>query len=98
MSERPEERERRWERVRRALRLRHGGFEPDAGFAGRVVSRLPREPPDALGWAARRLLPVGLLLALALAGLALRESAAAAAVDPAETLGRWVLAGLGEPQ
>jgi hypothetical protein len=98
MRERPDELERRWQRVRRALRLRHAGIEADAGFAGRVVARLPARPPDALGWAAGRLLPVGLALALALGWLALRQTAAASSLDPVEALGSWVVAGLVEAE
>lgn len=40
--------------------------EPDPGFAGRVIERLP-QPTEVLGWAALRALPAALLLALALA-------------------------------
>ncbi len=86
----------RWLRFCRALRLRDAGVEPDPGFAGRVLARLPAEQPDALGWAAGRLVPVGLALALALGWLALRQGASSSPLDPAEALSAWVVAGLAE--
>ena len=57
--------------IRTTLRDGRTPFEPDAAFAARVVARLP-EPPDVLGWAALRLVPAALLLAL-LCGLALLD-------------------------
>ena len=44
----------------------HAGIEPDAGFAGRVVAALPTSSSELLGWAAMRLLPATLALALVL--------------------------------
>lgn len=41
--------------------------EPDAGFVARVVGALP-EPSSVLGWAALRVLPATLALALVLGG------------------------------
>lgn len=57
------------ERLRLAedlLRHHHSEIEPDAGFAGRVVAALPSSSSDLLGWAALRLLPATLALALVL--------------------------------
>jgi hypothetical protein len=57
------------ERLRLAedlLHNHHSGIEPDAGFAGRVVAALPTSSSDVLGWAAIRLLPATLALALVL--------------------------------
>jgi hypothetical protein len=88
--------EARWLRLCRALRLRDAGVEPDPGFAARVLARLPARAPDALGWAAGRLVPVGLALALALGWLALRQDANRSTLDPAEALATWVVAGLAE--
>jgi hypothetical protein len=52
--------------VRRALRDRRAGIEPDAHFANRVIARLPRNEGWSFDWAARRVLPVSLAVALAL--------------------------------
>jgi len=52
--------------VRRLLREHHARFEPDAHFADRIVARLPRNEAWSFGWAARRVLPVSLALALVL--------------------------------
>jgi hypothetical protein len=58
--------ESRLEDVRRLLRERHAGIEPDAHFVHRVIARLPRTPEWSIAWAARRILPVSLALAMAL--------------------------------
>jgi hypothetical protein len=58
--------ESRLEDVRRLLRERHAGIEPDAHFVNRVMARLPRDPAWSITWAARRILPASLALALAL--------------------------------
>lgn len=55
--------------VHAALRAHHAGIEPDAAFAARVLARLP-EAESPLAWAAMRLLPAGLVLAVLLAGAA----------------------------
>ena len=55
---------RRRQRVRTLLAGHHLAVEPDAGFAARVVSRL--EQPAPLAWAALRLLPAALAMALVL--------------------------------
>jgi hypothetical protein len=53
----------------------HANVEPDAGFAGRVASRLSRGRAEMLGWAALRLLPVSLLIAIVLGWTSLRTEA-----------------------
>lgn len=64
---------------------------PDPGFAARVLRRLPAErPADTFAWAALRLLPAALLLALGLAWAGWRslpagEELALAGDDPALT-------------
>ena len=57
----------RLDAVRSGLADHHGGVEPDAGFVGRVLARRPDGTAQTLGWAAARLLPVGVALALTLA-------------------------------
>lgn len=52
--------------VRRLLRDRHAGVEPDAQFAARVVLRLPRNEAWSFEWAVRRVLPASIAVALAL--------------------------------
>ena len=52
--------------VRRALRARHAGIEPDAHFADRVVARLPKDEGWTIAWAARRILPVSIAFAAVL--------------------------------
>lgn len=76
---------------------------PDAGFAARVLERLPeRRPTDLLGWAALRLLPPAFASALALAvwcvwatptpsGVWEAGSAAVESVSPETDLMAWVL-------
>ena len=49
--------------TRSALRAHRVDHLPDAAFAARVVARLPG-PTEALGWAALRLLPAAVALAL----------------------------------
>ena len=52
--------------VRRSLRARHAGIEPDAHFADRVIARLPKDEGWTIAWAARRILPVSLAFAVVL--------------------------------
>jgi hypothetical protein len=52
--------------VRRLLREHHAGVEPDALFAARVLARLPRNEGWSIGWAAGRVLPVTIALAMVL--------------------------------
>ncbi len=58
------------EETRGALRSRHAGVVPDAGFAVRVRARLRHEPAELLGLAALRMLPVTLIILLLLSWLA----------------------------
>lgn len=55
----------RWAAAGRLLAEPGASAEPDAGFAARVVANLP-QAPDVMGWAAVRLLPATLALALVL--------------------------------
>ena len=68
--------ERRLDDVRRSLRGRHAGIEPDAHFADRVIARLPKNEGWTIAWAARRILPVSVALAtvLMIAALATTRS------------------------
>jgi len=52
--------------VRRSLRTRHAGIEPDAHFADRVIARLPKDEGWTIAWAARRILPVSIAFAAVL--------------------------------
>lgn len=61
----------RFQLVAEVLGEHHAGAEPDVGFAGRVVAALPTSSSDLLGWAAIRLLPATLALALVLTAWAL---------------------------
>ena len=85
--------------ARSVLRAHHAGIEPDAGFAARVTLRLPAEPAVALGWAAARLLPVTLVLALVLAWFALQTAPAldtAATATESDDVLEWILDTNGE--
>ena len=62
----PDELERRLNDVRRSLRARHAGIEPDAHFADRVIARLPKDEGWTIAWAARRILPVSIAFAAVL--------------------------------
>ena len=62
----PDEIDGRLEEVRRRLRDRHAGIEPDAQFAARVVARLPRNAAWSIDWAALRVLPVSIAVAIVL--------------------------------
>ena len=62
----PDGLERRLDDVRRSLRGRHAGIEPDAHFADRVIARLPKNEGWTIAWAARRILPVSLAFAAVL--------------------------------
>lgn len=88
--------ERKLELTRRILRHHHAGVGPDAGFVARVTARLPA-PPDPLRWAAARLLPAGLALALVLGVLVLRELPAGDG-EPATVgeLAAWIVGPAGE--
>lgn len=62
--------ERREQEFREALRERRAGILPDASFSARVLQRLPAAPAWTLDWAARRVLPASLGLAVVLAAAA----------------------------
>lgn len=66
-----EETDRRFDELKRQLRHRHAGVEPDASFADRVVARLERDRVWPIAWAALRLLPLSAALVLALLIVAL---------------------------
>lgn len=73
---------------RRGLEL-----EPDAGFVARVQAALP-DPPQILGWAALRVLPVTLALALVLGGWTYLQTQAPSALveeSPSDDLLTWVM-------
>lgn len=76
------------------LRAHHAGVEPDAAFAARVVARLP-EPSELLGWAALRLLPATLALALVLTAwcvLATPGPSSLVEETPTDDVLAWVVA------
>ena len=84
----------RLEQARIYFREHHAGIEPDAGFPARVAARLDRPPADLLGWAAWKLLPATLALALVLAWFALRVTPGSELVtsaSPVEDPVGWVL-------
>lgn len=79
------------ELARAVLRDHHARVEPDPGFAARVVARLPATP-DPLRWAALRLLPAGLGLALLLGLMVWRELPAGGAVPASvDELAAWMV-------
>lgn len=85
------DRERRIELARDALRDHHARLEPDAGFAARVLARLPAAP-DPLRWAALRLLPAALAVALLLGVLVWRDLPAAdAGAASIDELAAWMI-------
>ncbi len=80
------------------LRDHHAGAEPDAGFSARVVAALPSSSSEVLGWAAVRLLPVTLALALVLTVWALAVTPSPTSlVDQSadEDLWSWILSSPG---
>ena len=82
------------------LREHHGNVEPDAAFAARVAARLPQGSAEVLGWAASRLLPATLALALVLAWFALGAAPVQPTANedsaPTDDLVGWVLERSGE--
>lgn len=79
------------ELAKRALRDHHAGVEPDPGFVTRVKARLP-VALDPLRWAAVRLLPAGLALALVLGMLVWRElPASGTAPTSVDELAAWMV-------
>lgn len=85
--------ERKIELALRALREHHADVEPDPGFVARVKDRLRSAAgPDPLHWAAVRLLPAGLALALVLGVLVWRElPAGGAAPASVNELAAWMV-------
>ncbi len=84
---------RRYEEARGGLRDHLLEVEPGADFAARVVARLPG-PPRLLGWAAARLLPVTVAMALVLTGWCLVSAPAPGellADSPTEDPLGWVI-------
>jgi len=84
----------RLKQARIYFRKHHAGVEPDGSFAARVAARLERPPADLLGWAAWKLLPATLALAVVLAWFALQVSpgaGSATSVSPAEDPVGWIL-------
>ncbi|MGB5813644.1 MAG: hypothetical protein WBH85_06020 [Thermoanaerobaculia bacterium] len=80
------------------LRDHHAGAEPDAGFSARVVAALPNSSPDVLGWAAIRLLPATLALALVLTVWALAATPSPTSLleqSVDEDLWTWILSSPG---
>lgn len=68
-------------------------LDPDAGFAARVVAALP-EPPQVLGWAALRVLPATLALALVLVGWTFLQTQTPSVLveeSPSDDLLTWVV-------
>jgi len=77
--------------ARRLLTEHHGNVEPDPAFAGRVIARLPNATADVLGWAAMKLLPVTIALALVLGWFALQTAPNFETEEPADDLLGWVI-------
>ena len=85
--------------ARQVLEEHHVNVEPDAAFAARVAARLPQGPAEILGWAAARLIPATLALALVLGWFALRAEPTPAVAEetvPTDDLVSWVLDQSGE--
>ena len=82
----------RLEATRRSLAGRLTEVEPGPGFAARVIAELA-PAPDPLGWAALRVLPATLALALVLCGWALLSPSPTEllAESPTDDLISWVL-------
>ena len=71
-----DELDRREREFREALRGRRAEILPDASFSARVLQRLPAAPAWTLDWAARRVLPasLGLAVVLGVAAMAVHGS------------------------
>ncbi|MEZ5333419.1 MAG: hypothetical protein R2991_15595 [Thermoanaerobaculia bacterium] len=82
--------ERDLETARALLREHHAGVTPDPSFAARVVAHLPAAP-DPLGWAARRLLPAALTLALLLGVMVWRELPGGGEPASVDDLAAWMV-------
>jgi len=85
----------RLQAARHYFEAHHGDVKPDASFAARVAQRLNGRPAAALGWAAWRLLPATLALALLLAWFAFQTSPSPTEVSeslaPTDDLVSWLL-------
>jgi hypothetical protein len=92
----------RLQAARSYFKAHHGGAEPDPSFALRVAERLNGRPVAALGWAAWRLLPASLVLALVLAWFAFQAEPpyveASNDLAPTEDLIEWLLEELEDGQ
>lgn len=85
---------RRMTAVRDLFEAHHAEVLPDAGFAARVVARLPA-PAGGMAWAAVRLLPATLALALVLTGWCLLTAPSPSSLveeAPSDDLLTWVMA------
>ena len=81
-------------RARQYFRDHRSEATPDAAFATRVVANLPPQHDDLLGWAAVRVLPATLLLAVVLAIWAVRVAPLPDSLlqaSPEEDLLSWVV-------
>ena len=92
--------DRRVEEVRRLMRDERTAAEPGPFFVDRVIARLPSVAEPTFAWAARRVLPVTLVLAAALSAAVLVTSGqaggqTASAVSPTSQPGTdpllWLL-------
>lgn len=84
---------RRLDAAHHVLSRQHAGIDPDAGFAARVIAGLPQRG-GLLAWAALKLLPAVLALAMVLAGWVLVEGPGNGSVpqwSPTDDLLGWVL-------
>ena len=84
---------RRLDAARQLFGRQHVGIDPDAGFAARVIAALPRRG-GVLEWAALKLLPAALALAMILAGWVLVEGRGNGSLpeqSPTDDLLGWVL-------
>ena len=82
---------RRLEEVAHGLREHHSAVAPPPAFAARVLGSLPGSP-QVLGWAALRMLPATLALALVLLGWALASTPAPSSLVeqvPSDDLLSW---------
>lgn len=81
--------ERKMDLATRVLREHHAGVEPDPGFVGRVKASLPAADP--LRWAAARLLPAGLAVALVLGMLVWQQAPARETAASVDELAAWIV-------
>jgi hypothetical protein len=87
----------RMEEVRAALRNHHAGVSPDPRFVARVAGNLTNDAGEQLGWAALRLLPGTVALALVLFWFAWRSDVPVTPLAaPTDNLLVWVATQLSE--